>query len=73
MSNKKKVEVEATVLPADSNSEKVSRVKVILSDAVVNSLAVSREAELVEKGEVESVVEVDGKQVVVGNEEVSEA
>jgi hypothetical protein len=64
---------EKTTLPAESNPKRVEDVKVKLSEHVARALGVSRDAVLVERGEVESVVDVNGKKIVVGNEEVSEA
>lgn len=64
----KKIKVE---LPAESNPKKADNVEVTISERVVNALSLSTDkATLVEKGEVESVVEVDGERLVVGNEEV---
>jgi len=64
--------VDETVLPVTSNSKKVKAETVTLSAAAVSHYGLgSDEATLVEKGEVESVVKVDGESYVVGNEEVS--
>jgi hypothetical protein len=60
-----------TELPKDQSSIKVDK-EVTLSDRVVNLLGFkTNKGHLVEAGEVESVIEVDGERAVVGNEEVS--
>ena len=64
---------EELVLSAESNSKAVEPTDVVLSDSVVSALKLkSNKASLVEKGEVESVVEVNGKSIVVGNETITE-
>lgn len=68
MSRNKPSEVE---LPAAADSKKVDPEEITLSERVVIALGLpDSKAVLVEKGEVESVVEVDGERIIVGNSEV---
>lgn len=68
MGKSKPSEVE---LPAAADPKKVDREDVTLSERVVAALKLSSaSAVLVERGEVESIVEVDGERLIVGNEEV---
>lgn len=58
-------------LPAASDPKEVNRQEVTLSERAVTVLNLSGDqAVLVEKGEVESVVEVSGERIIVGNSEV---
>lgn len=57
-------------LPKDQASTEVEK-RVLISDRVVEALELkTNEALLIEAGEVESVVSIDGERIVVGNKEV---